>query len=589
MSLTKKQRSNYMIHSSIKTLIMLSSLAALSTAQAGSCNLAPDYQDINYYQGNLGVSVDFAKSHLGAVGKLKKFSASICTGTLIEGDRFITAGHCLSSITDEGYSVAFDYQTGLQSVTFPVTAILEKQRLPLDYAIMQLGGSPSKQFPVARLSAHNIDNQANEEERRVTLIQHPLGRVKQIDSDIAETLPSGSWKSDVDVDGGASGSGVLDHNGYLIAIVSGGGCGREDKWISTGTYISEIAKTSERVNTLIEQGKQDDNFGYKNTFEEGFQWANTGSEHWQLNTTANNMTSANSTSFAYINANESDFDHNEQALLVSHPISLSQTRFAFDYHMHGHDINSLSVDILNNKQWQPLWSKSGQQHGSQNSNWPLAQIDISAYQEQVIKLRFRADSQGGNNSYIAIDNLTIDTKPIELKEEVEDETNKPEEDNLCQQYNNYPNWLRSDIEGGPKTHNQQGDVIVYGDKAYVANWYTNSIPGSDHSWAVLQSCTDVNLVDSDQDGVVDSIDDCPNTTQGMLVNQQGCDLPSNANSCQELPQYPSWNHADWQGGENTHHLGGELMVYQGHVYEAKWYTNTIPGSDERWTYIGQCN
>jgi hypothetical protein len=31
------------------------------------------------------------------------------------------------------------------------------------------------------------------------------------------------------------------------------------------------------------------------------------------------------------------------------------------------------------------------------------------------------------------------------------------------------------------------------------------------------------------------------------------------------------------------------MVYQGNLYQANWYTSTVPGSDASWSSLGACN
>ncbi|PKI17059.1 cellulase family glycosylhydrolase [Colwellia sp. 12G3] len=52
----------------------------------------------------------------------------------------------------------------------------------------------------------------------------------------------------------------------------------------------------------------------------------------------------------------------------------------------------------------------------------------------------------------------------------------------------YPNWQRNDISGGANTHQDAGDEMEFGGNLYVANWYTNTQPGSDASWSLVRSC-----------------------------------------------------------------------------------------------------
>lgn len=58
----------------------------------------------------------------------------------------------------------------------------------------------------------------------------------------------------------------------------------------------------------------------------------------------------------------------------------------------------------------------------------------------------------------------------------------------CNGINAYPNWVNKDYSGGPFTHNNTDDKMQYQGNAYSANWYTNSLPGSDASWTLLYTC-----------------------------------------------------------------------------------------------------
>ena len=59
----------------------------------------------------------------------------------------------------------------------------------------------------------------------------------------------------------------------------------------------------------------------------------------------------------------------------------------------------------------------------------------------------------------------------------------------CSSMNTYPDWVSKDYSGGEYTHNDAGEAMQYNDNAYTANWYTNSIPGSDASWTTTGSCS----------------------------------------------------------------------------------------------------
>ncbi|KKL02885.1 chitin-binding protein [Rheinheimera mesophila] len=50
----------------------------------------------------------------------------------------------------------------------------------------------------------------------------------------------------------------------------------------------------------------------------------------------------------------------------------------------------------------------------------------------------------------------------------------------------YPNWPQQDWNGQP-SHAVEGDYLSYQNKLYRANWWTQSVPGSDSSWTLI--CT----------------------------------------------------------------------------------------------------
>ncbi|KKO45098.1 chitin-binding protein [Arsukibacterium ikkense] len=52
--------------------------------------------------------------------------------------------------------------------------------------------------------------------------------------------------------------------------------------------------------------------------------------------------------------------------------------------------------------------------------------------------------------------------------------------------NSYPNWPQTDWQGAP-SHAATGDKLLYHSALYQANWWTQSLPGSDSSWTQLCS------------------------------------------------------------------------------------------------------
>jgi len=58
----------------------------------------------------------------------------------------------------------------------------------------------------------------------------------------------------------------------------------------------------------------------------------------------------------------------------------------------------------------------------------------------------------------------------------------------CEGVAAYPNWQRNDYPGTANTHQDAGDEMSFAGNLYLANWYTNTEPGSDASWSFVRSC-----------------------------------------------------------------------------------------------------
>jgi arabinoxylan arabinofuranohydrolase len=63
---------------------------------------------------------------------------------------------------------------------------------------------------------------------------------------------------------------------------------------------------------------------------------------------------------------------------------------------------------------------------------------------------------------------------------------------------------------------------------------------------------------------------------------------SSGGDCSGVNVYPNWTAQDWSGGEYNHAEAGDQMVYQNTLYQANWYTKSVPGSDASWTSLGAC-
>ncbi len=95
--------------------------------------------------------------------------------------------------------------------------------------------------------------------------------------------------------------------------------------------------------------------------------------------------------------------------------TLTNPELSFWYHMFGPNVGSLDVEISNNggSTWTNLTSISGAQQTAQTSAWIESIIDISAYVNDTVKIKFTATKTTfGNQSDIAIDDVNIDEAPL---------------------------------------------------------------------------------------------------------------------------------------------------------------------------------
>lgn len=129
---------------------------------------------------------------------------------------------------------------------------------------------------------------------------------------------------------------------------------------------------------------------------------------WRVNsgTTASTVTgpsgdhTTGSANYIYLEASTC---YGSEAILES-PCLEGTNQLSFWYHMYGDDMGSLSVDIVT-----PLgiitdvFSLSG----DQGDIWSQQTIDLSAYTNQVIKVRFRGITGTSFNSDIALDDINI--------------------------------------------------------------------------------------------------------------------------------------------------------------------------------------
>lgn len=234
------------------------------------CGNADESQDVETYDGTLGVSRDFVDRHETPVGQLQwlgdlaaRFAGAgespgdvsgerWGSGTMITDDLFITAGHCFDQfgggwtrpsrngrVIDPGeiatlMQINFNYQVNGASgdlrpgVSFPVLELLEFRLGGLDFAIVRVGNSaggglPSTTFGVTKVAATDLLTQG----AMLAMIQHPAGFPKKIEAGpMFENLGGRISYDSLDTQGGSSGAPILSEAGELVGVHTNGGCSR---------------------------------------------------------------------------------------------------------------------------------------------------------------------------------------------------------------------------------------------------------------------------------------------------------------------------------------------------------------------------
>jgi hypothetical protein len=267
------------------------SIARMSSLET-ICGRKDDSQDVEKYDGTLGVTKEFVDKLAPPVGQLQwkdnlddlfdkegESSGTVkgqrwCTGCLINGDKFLTAGHCFDqfgndwtrpSRNDEVISpeeiatlmvVNFNFQidpmTELPRADdrFPVISLLEYQENGLDYAIVQLGRndegeSPSEKYGVLNLSEQDLTHKGS----ILCVIQHPNGNPKKVEAgSLLDNKKGQVFYNDIDTLGGSSGSPILaEKTRTVIGVHTSGGCS-SFSGANKGVSIGAIRQASKLIN-----------------------------------------------------------------------------------------------------------------------------------------------------------------------------------------------------------------------------------------------------------------------------------------------------------------------------------------------------
>ncbi len=217
-----------------------------------------DKQEVNSYDGTLGESVEFVKKYQGAVAALENAgtdnSSKFCSGTMISPNLFLTASHCVESGDATKNFLSFNYEKAkgssnlLKQSHFRVLEVVEEGgSYETDYAILKIEGNPGSKFGYTKIS-----DKETKIGDRLTIIQHPSGKPKQVEVGQRGKVQSGVYMGygDIDTEPGSSGSGVLDADGKLVGVHTNGGCG-STSGENKAVMMTEILKVSKVAKSIV--------------------------------------------------------------------------------------------------------------------------------------------------------------------------------------------------------------------------------------------------------------------------------------------------------------------------------------------------
>ena len=269
------------------------SIARLSSIES-ICGHTDDSQDVEKYDGSLGVTRGFVDQFSPPVGQLQwqenladLFSKEgespgnvqgkrWCTGCLIDRDKFLTAGHCfdqtygdwirpsrnnkvispseIATLMHVNFNFQIDPTTDKPRPDdrFPIINLLEYREDQVDYAIIQLGRNQEGQLPSEKYGTLNLSPQdLTHKGSMLCVIQHPNGNPKKIEAGHLIDNQNGRISyDDIDTQGGSSGSPILaEKNGNVVGVHTNGGCSRNPGDANSGVSIGVIRRASKLLDS----------------------------------------------------------------------------------------------------------------------------------------------------------------------------------------------------------------------------------------------------------------------------------------------------------------------------------------------------
>ena len=253
--------------------------AAYQSYYESICGTRDESMPVELYDGSFdGIPEKFVGDHEGPVGQLQwqddlqdldvvhesatRYAGERwCSGTLIDDDLLLTAGHCFTiqnmprpADVAGHMQVNFDYQRDsdgeLQEAQMNEVVELVEHEFRhdgLDYAIVRVAGTPGETYGTAEIAARDAT-----EGDRLCLISHPNQMPKRVEAGHATHLHDVRiGYGDLDTADGSSGAGILQSpSGHLVGVHTMGGCDAVRSSHNHGIRIEPLLERSQTLSRL---------------------------------------------------------------------------------------------------------------------------------------------------------------------------------------------------------------------------------------------------------------------------------------------------------------------------------------------------